>query len=154
MKSTMLGAMALASASDPSPALAQYAEAPAIHAGALEVPINKSQVVSVDRAIGKALVGNAEIADVLPISERSVYVLGKKMGTTSLTLYGRDNRVLAVMDIAVGPDVDSRAMASPCRTNVAAAPAALARPGCCPARSRMAGPKRRGARSSRAPTSS
>ena len=107
MKSIMLGALALAAASASPPALAQTANGAGIHAGALEVPVNKSQVVTVDRAIGKALVGNAEIADVLPISERSVYVLGKKMGTTSLTLYSRDNRVLAVMDIAVGPDVDS-----------------------------------------------
>ena len=106
MKSFKLGALALAAVA-PLPAYAQYATPAGVHAGSLEVPVNKSQVVTTDRAIGKALVGNAEIADVLPISERSVYVLGKKMGTTSLTLYGRDNRVLAVMDVAVGPDVDS-----------------------------------------------
>jgi len=107
MLKTMLSALALASALAATPAAAQLAEGGGLHAGALEVPVNKSQVVTTDRAIGKALVGNAEIADVLPISERSVYVLGKKMGTTSLTLYGRDNRVLAVMDVAVGPDVES-----------------------------------------------
>ena len=106
MKSFKLGALALAAVA-PLPALAQTIAPSGIHAGSLEVPVNKSQVVTTDRAIGKALVGNAEIADVLPISERSVYVLGKKMGTTSLTLYGRDNRVLAVMDVAVGPDVES-----------------------------------------------
>ena len=106
MKSFKLGALALAAVA-PLPAYAQYATPGGVHAGSLEVPVNKSQVVTTDRAIGKALVGNAEIADVLPISERSVYVLGKKMGTTSLTLYGRDNRVLAVMDVAVGPDVES-----------------------------------------------
>lgn len=77
-----------------------------LHAGSLEVPVNKSQVVTADRAIGRAMIGNAEIADVLPISDRSVYVLGKQFGTTSLTLYDRTNRVIAVMDVAVGPDVD------------------------------------------------
>ena len=107
MLKATLGALALAIALAATPASAQVAEGGGLHAGALEVPVNKSQVVTTDRAIGKALVGNAEIADVLPISERSVYVLGKKMGTTSLTLYGRDNRVLAVMDVAVGPDVES-----------------------------------------------
>lgn len=108
MLKTLLAATALAAAGIASPALAQdYNTGSGVHAGALEVPVNKSQVVSADQAIGKAMVGNAEVADVLPISERSVYVLGKKMGTTSLTLYGRDNRVLAVMDVAVGPDVDS-----------------------------------------------
>ena len=77
-----------------------------IHAGSLEVPVNKSQVVSADRAISRAMVGNAAIADVVPISERSVYVLGKAFGTTSLTLYDRANRVIAVMDVEVGPDVE------------------------------------------------
>lgn len=88
-----------------APAAAQMTEA-ALHAGSLEVPVNKSQVVTADRAIARALVGNPAIADVLPISERSVYVLGKAFGTTSLTLYDRANRVIAVMDIEVGPDVE------------------------------------------------
>lgn len=99
-----LGALA-ASGLAATPALAQSAEG--LHAGALEVPINKSQVVSADRAIAKAMVGNPEIADIVPISTQSVYVLGKKLGTTSLTLYDAGNRVLAVMDVAVGPDVEA-----------------------------------------------
>ena len=56
------------------------------HAGQLDVPVDKSQVLTVDRAFSKALIGNAEIADVLPLTNRSLYVLGKKTGTTSLTL--------------------------------------------------------------------
>ena len=78
-----------------------------IHAGAVEVPINKSQVITADRPIYRALIGSDEIADIFPISESSVYVLGKSMGTTSLTLYDSQNFVMAVMDIAVGPDVHS-----------------------------------------------
>ena len=99
---TALAALALAGAGMSAPAFAQDA----IHAGTIEVPVNKSQVVSADRAIARAMVGNAEVADVLPISEQSVYVLGKKFGTTSLTLYDKSNRVIAVMDIEVGPDVE------------------------------------------------
>ena len=102
-----IGAIALATSALTAPAaLAQVAEE-SLHAGALEVPVNKSRVVSADRAIGRALIGNADIADVLPISERSVYLLGKTFGTTSLTLYDRANRVIAVMDVAVGPDVEA-----------------------------------------------
>jgi len=86
------------------PATAQDGEA-SIHAGAVEVPVNKSQVITADRPIARAMIGNEEIADIFPISDRSVYVLGKALGTTSLTLYDRNNRVLAVMDVAVGPDV-------------------------------------------------
>ncbi|WP_255325594.1 MULTISPECIES: type II and III secretion system protein family protein [Sphingobium] len=75
------------------------------HAGQLDVPLNKSQVLTVDRPFSKALIGNPEIADILPMTNRSVYVLGKKMGTTSLTLYDSRNMMIAVVDVAVGPDV-------------------------------------------------
>lgn len=78
-----------------------------IHAGELEVAINKSQIVTADRVIDRAMIGNDTIADVLPVSDRSIYILGKAVGTTSLTLYDKMNRVIAVMDISVGPDVEA-----------------------------------------------
>ncbi|MFN3619988.1 type II and III secretion system protein family protein [Sphingorhabdus sp.] len=76
-------------------------------AGQLDVPLNKSQVVTVDRPFSKAMVGNEEIADIVPVTNRSLYVLGKKMGTTSLTIYDRNNIVISVVDVAVGPDIVS-----------------------------------------------
>ena len=76
-----------------------------IHAGELAVPINKSQVLRSDRPYSKALIGNPEVADVLPLTNQSLYVLGKKAGTTSLTLYDRSNNLMAVVDVVVGPDV-------------------------------------------------
>ncbi|WP_411290904.1 type II and III secretion system protein family protein [Sphingorhabdus sp.] len=76
-------------------------------AGQLDVPLNKSQVVTVDRPFTKAMVGNEEIADIVPVTNRSLYVLGKKMGTTSLTIYDRNNIVISVVDVAVGPDIVS-----------------------------------------------
>jgi pilus assembly protein CpaC len=84
---------------------AQVSVAEGVHAGELDVPVNKSQVVRADRPYAKALIGNPEIADIVPISDTSVYVLGKKAGTTSLTLYDRRNRLIAVLDVVVGPDV-------------------------------------------------
>ena len=76
-----------------------------VHAGELQVPVNKSQVLRSDRPYAKALIGNPEIADVLPLTSQSLYVLGKKAGTTSLTLYDSGNRLIAVVDVVVGPDV-------------------------------------------------
>ena len=94
-----LGAIAAA-----QPAMAQVAVASGVDAGELDVPVNKSQILRVDRPYTKALIGNPDIADIVPITPTSVYVLGKKSGTTSLTLYGQ-NRLIAVVDIVVGPDV-------------------------------------------------
>src|SRR5206468_375463 len=100
-----LAAAAAGALSIAHPAVAQVTIASGIDAGELDVPINKSQVVRADRAYSKALIGNPEIADIVPISPTSVYVLGKKTGTTSLTLYDRANRLIAVVDVVVGPDV-------------------------------------------------
>jgi pilus assembly protein CpaC len=88
------------------PAAAQgVSVAEGVHAGELAVPVNKSQVLRTDRPYAKALIGNPDIADILPLTDRSLYVLGKKTGTTSLTLYDSSSRLIAVLDISVGPDV-------------------------------------------------
>ena len=104
-RSAALAAAGLAGFAFAQPALAQVSVAEGVHAGELAVPINKSQVLRTDRPYAKALIGNPEIADVLPLTESSLYVLGKKPGTTSLTLYDRSNRLIAVLDVVVGPDV-------------------------------------------------
>lgn len=104
---TSLAALALALAATTGIATTARAQSSGLHAGTLEVPFNKSQVVSADRPIAKAMVGSSEIADILPVTDRSIYVLGKKMGTTSLTLYDGSGRVISIMDIAVGPDVEA-----------------------------------------------
>jgi pilus assembly protein CpaC len=102
---TALAALAATSLIVAVPASAQISVASGVNAGELDVPVNKSQVVRADRPYSKALIGNPEIADIVPISDTSVYVLGKKTGTTSLTLYDRSNRLIAVLDVVVGPDV-------------------------------------------------
>jgi len=70
----------------------------------LQVPLNKSQTLRLDRAYAKALIGNPEIADVLPTSISSIYVMGKKIGSTNLTIYDRKGAMVAVVDVVVGPD--------------------------------------------------
>ena len=101
----LLAAAGFAALTASQPAAAQISVSSDVSAGELAVPINKSQVIRADRPYSKALVGNPEIADIVPISDTSVYVLGKKTGTTSLTLYDRSNRLIAVVDVVVGPDV-------------------------------------------------
>ena len=96
------------------PASAQVRMASGVDAGELDVPINKSQVLRADRPYSKALIGNPDIADIVPISSTSVYVLGKKTGTTSLTLYDRANRLIAVGTWSSGiPGLVSSAAATP-----------------------------------------
>lgn len=92
------------------PALGQGVELKATesskHAGEFIVPISKSQMLELDVPYTEALVGNSEVADVMPLSDRSLYVLGKKFGSTNLTIYGRNRKLIAVLDLVVTPDVD------------------------------------------------
>ena len=83
------------------PAKAQVSIASEVNAGELDVPINKSQVLRADRPYAKALIGNPDIADIVPITDRSVYVLGKKNGTTRVTAYAEGKKLIGVFDVEV-----------------------------------------------------
>ncbi|HYH17738.1 MAG TPA: type II and III secretion system protein family protein [Azospirillum sp.] len=74
-------------------------------AGEIQLPVNKSRVLRVDRPVTDILVGSPEVADVMALSDRSVYVLGRKLGSTSLALYGENRQLIAVMDLTITPDL-------------------------------------------------
>ena len=76
------------------------------HAGEFVVAVNKSQILEVDQDFDEISIGNPEIADVVPLTKRKVYVLGKKLGSTSLTLLAGAGRVLAVADLVVSHDIE------------------------------------------------
>lgn len=99
-------AAAMAYPALPEPVMAQSVTMGDTRAGAvMVVPVNKSQVLKLDRAFSKAMVGNPEIADVMPLNANSVYVLGRATGSTNLALYDRGGGLIAVVDVVVGPDV-------------------------------------------------
>jgi pilus assembly protein CpaC len=88
-----------------SAALAQnFTQSDSKSGAVMAVPVNKSQVLKLDRAFSRAMIGNPEVADVMPISSNSVYVLGKAVGSTNLALYDRGGSLIAVVDVNVGPD--------------------------------------------------
>jgi pilus assembly protein CpaC len=70
-------------------------------AGEFRVPLNKSQILRVDQRFGDLRLGNSAIADVVPLTDRTIYVLGKAVGSTSLTILGTNGRLLAVVDLMV-----------------------------------------------------
>ncbi len=71
----------------------------------VRIAINKSETIRVDRPFGEALIGSAEIADVIPLTDQSIYVLGKKVGTTRLSLVDAQKKLLGVIEIEVSYDV-------------------------------------------------
>jgi pilus assembly protein CpaC len=73
----------------------------------LAVPVDKSQVLRLSQPFSTLSVGNPAIADVVPLTDRQVYVLGKAHGSTNLSIYGANKQLLAVVDIVVENDVES-----------------------------------------------
>src|SRR5262249_4063899 len=69
------------------------------------IPINKSKTFRLDQPFSTAVVGSPEIADALPMSDRSLYIQGKKLGTTNVSVFDTSMRLLGVLDVEVTPDV-------------------------------------------------
>jgi len=68
---------------------------------------HKSKTFRINRAFVSAVVGAPDIADVLPVSDRVIYIQGKKIGTTNVSVFGQDKRLLAVLDVEVAVDTQS-----------------------------------------------
>lgn len=69
------------------------------------VEIDKSHIVKLDIPYTEALVGNNKIADILPVTDRTIYILGKSMGATSLALLDDEKQVIGAIEIEVTPNM-------------------------------------------------
>ena len=72
---------------------------------ALGLVLGKSTVVDVPVAIKRASLANPAIADAIVLSPKQIYVTGKGFGSTNLTLWGKDDQILAIFDVEVVLDV-------------------------------------------------
>lgn len=73
--------------------------------GALRVELNRAIVLESDVPFAELSVANPLIADIATLSERTVYVLGKLPGRTTLTLLGPDGRLITNVEVQVTPDI-------------------------------------------------
>ncbi len=71
----------------------------------LDLVLGKSTVVDVPVAIKRASLADPAIADAIVLSPKQIYVTGKGYGSTNLTLWGKDDQVLAIFDVEVALDV-------------------------------------------------
>jgi pilus assembly protein CpaC len=70
----------------------------------LKVSQGRSQSVQVTRPFVDIVVGDPDVADVMPLTDRSLYVLGKKLGTTNISLYDAARAMVGVIEIEIGYD--------------------------------------------------
>jgi pilus assembly protein CpaC len=71
-----------------------------------QIVAKKSQVIEIDVPFATALVADNETADVVPLSDHSIYVLGKKVGATRITIVNQDQAVIEIVEVDVIPDID------------------------------------------------
>ena len=72
---------------------------------ALSVPMSRAVVVESDVPFTELSIANPGIADISSLSDRTIYVLGKEPGRTTLTLLGADGRLITNVEIHVSPDI-------------------------------------------------
>ena len=67
----------------------------------VSVYIGKSEDVRTDTSFVEVTVGDPEVADVNPLTDRSLSILGKKNGTTRVSVYGEGKKLIGVFDVDV-----------------------------------------------------
>jgi pilus assembly protein CpaC len=72
---------------------------------ALQVPMNRAVVVEAENPFAELSIANPGIADISTLSDRTIYVLGKAPGRTTLTLLGADGRLITNVEVQVTPDI-------------------------------------------------
>ena len=71
----------------------------------LRVAINRAVVVESDVSFAELSIANPQIADISSLSDRSIYVLGKQPGITTLTLLDGEGRLITNVDVVVSADI-------------------------------------------------
>ena len=70
----------------------------------VRVIIGKTEDVRTDTSFVDIVVGDPEVADVNPLTDRSLSILGRKTGTTRVSIYGEGKKLIGVFDVEVAID--------------------------------------------------
>ena len=71
----------------------------------LQVPMSTAVIVESDTPFGELSIANPGIADISSLSDRTIYVLGKEPGRTTLTLLGIDGQLITNVEVQVTPNM-------------------------------------------------
>jgi len=105
MKAALLG---LAITASPMAPIAMAEELRIVKSGTattLDVPMNRAVVVESDVPFSELSIANPGIADISSLSDRTIYVLGKSPGITTLTLLDGTGRLITNVEVKVAADV-------------------------------------------------
>jgi pilus assembly protein CpaC len=68
------------------------------------VTLNKSRTLRFDKPFASAVVGAPDMVDALPMSDRVLYIQGKKVGTTNVSVFDQSMNLIGVLDVEVAID--------------------------------------------------
>jgi pilus assembly protein CpaC len=71
----------------------------------LELTIGKSKVLDLPVAIKRASLANPDVADTVVLSPTQIYLTGKTIGVTNLTLWNESGKMMGMYDVVIAPDV-------------------------------------------------
>lgn len=79
--------------------------------GKIDLPLAQSRVFRTATDIESLIVGDPEIAEVVLLSSRSFYLLGRGLGQTNVTVFGAGDWPVGVVDVEVSVDIDDLRLA-------------------------------------------
>jgi pilus assembly protein CpaC len=75
------------------------------HTAMVAVTIGKSQDVRTGTSFVDVMVGNPDVADVNPLTDHTLSILGKKIGTTRVQVYAEGKKLIGIFDVEVNYDI-------------------------------------------------
>jgi pilus assembly protein CpaC len=73
--------------------------------GKVTIAVGQSETFRLSEPYENIVVGNPGIADVAPLTDQTLYMLGGAVGTTNLAIYNAESELIAVIDVEVTSNV-------------------------------------------------
>ena len=70
----------------------------------MKISIGKSESVRTEGSFAEVIVSDPDIADAIPLTDRSLSILGKKIGNARVSVYGEGKKLVGVFDVEVSYD--------------------------------------------------
>ena len=69
------------------------------------VTLYKSRTLKLPQPFASVVVGSPDLVDALPMSDNRLYIQGKKIGTTNVSVFNQSMQLAGVIDVEVTPDI-------------------------------------------------
>jgi pilus assembly protein CpaC len=71
------------------------------------IPVGHAQTVDVNEDIGELAVADGKVADSQPMTNRTLYIEAKAVGSTTISMFSTEKKSLGVINVEVGADMAS-----------------------------------------------